>query len=851
MRKSTVALLSLLAASACLLHSGVAAAADFAFPFVAPSPITPTAQSVVIDTTGASGRARAFHVNGDWTAVAGDPFSNEFRAQLPGVTNVLGALDRAMGGIGNGNPFVFATPSNTTNPINSIPNGMLADIPGADLGGNITLALRHTFAGSSANLANASVIFYTDAMTPVPVALSAASPFMAQRPNGLASLSGAGQYRYQEVPFVASASGAHHLGLYTGGADGILLVYQTSFDPANPLTNLIGYNDVGSLGDANSSSMWLSLTAGTTYIAVPTTFASNAPMANGLQTVAGPAAVQSFTVGGTVSGLVGAGLVLQNSGGDDLAIAANGAFTFATPVANGGTYEVSVFTQPTGPTQTCVVVNNNGIISGANVTNVEVNCTTNSFTVGGTVVGLTGTGMVLQNNLGDNLPIAANGAFTFVAPVLSGNPYSVTVLTQPSGPSQTCMVSNGAGTVGDANVTNVLVNCSADSFTVGGTVTGLAGSGLVLQNNGGDNLAIGANGPFTFATPVASGSPYAVTVLTQPTNPWQTCVVTNGGGTMGGAAVTNVAVNCTTNTYTIGGNVSGLSGTGLVLQNNGGNNLAIAGNGAFTFTTPVASGATYNVTVLTQPSGPTQTCNVTAGGGTVAGANITNVQVTCTTNSYTIGGTVTGLAGTGLVLQNNGGNNLTIGANGPFTFGTALLSGSTYAVTVLTQPGGQICGVTNGAGTVGGANVTNVAVNCVTIVIGTSTNLLGFGTVGVNEIATGTITVSNPGTVPLVITGISTPDAPFTIVGNTCQPLPFTLNPGQECIITVQFQTNLFGAFESQIVITSSAAASPTTITLRGNTVASAIPSLDRFGLLLLLSVLLGIGMLRLQGQRH
>ncbi len=54
------------------------------------------------------------------------------------------------------------------------------------------------------------------------------------------------------------------------------------------------------------------------------------------------------------------------------------------------------------------------------------------------------------------------------------------------------------------------------------------GSGLVLQDNLGDNLSITGNGAFTFATPVADGSAYAVTVLTSPSSPSQTCTVTGG-----------------------------------------------------------------------------------------------------------------------------------------------------------------------------------------------------------------------------------------------------------------------------------------------------------------------------------
>ena len=57
-------------------------------------------------------------------------------------------------------------------------------------------------------------------------------------------------------------------------------------------------------------------------------------------------------ISGTVNGLAGRRLVLQDDGGDDLAIVANGAFTFATPIASGGTYAVTVRARPAFPTQT-------------------------------------------------------------------------------------------------------------------------------------------------------------------------------------------------------------------------------------------------------------------------------------------------------------------------------------------------------------------------------------------------------------------------------------------------------------------------------------------------------------------
>ena len=262
------------------------------------------------------------------------------------------------------------------------------------------------------------------------------------------------------------------------------------------------------------------------------------------------------------------------------------------------------------------------------------------------------------------------------------------------------------------SASNVLnITQSEAVYTVGGTVNGLSGT-LILENNGGDSLTITADGTFTFSSTEHSGDSYAVTVQTQPST--QMCTVSNGSGTISNANISNVTVTCSTNAYTVGGSTSGLSsGESVVLQNNGGNNLTVTANGSYTFTTSVAQGATYSVSVLTQPS--TQTCTVTNGSGTMGSSNVTNVTVTCATNAYTVGGTVSGLAGSqSTVLQNNGADNKTISADGAFTFTTSVAQGATYSVTVLTQPSTQTCTVTNGSGTMGGANVTNVSVTCVT-----------------------------------------------------------------------------------------------------------------------------------------
>jgi len=172
---------------------------------------------------------------------------------------------------------------------------------------------------------------------------------------------------------------------------------------------------------------------------------------------------------------------------------------------------------------------------------------TSTFTIAGTVNGLAGSGLVLQLNGGNNLSVAQGGSFSFANALASGAVYSVTVLTQPSGPIQACTVASGSGTI-SANVTNVVVTCVTNAFTVGGMVSGLAAnaSGLVLTNSGGDNKSITTNGAFVFDTPVAIGGSYDIRVLSQPYDPYQICTVANGTGSVTNTSITAPAIACTT-----------------------------------------------------------------------------------------------------------------------------------------------------------------------------------------------------------------------------------------------------------------------------------------------------------------
>lgn len=175
----------------------------------------------------------------------------------------------------------------------------------------------------------------------------------------------------------------------------------------------------------------------------------------------------------------------------------------------------------------------------------------------------------------------------------------------------------------------VVASFAPDMHAVGGTVTGLLGSGLQLSlNSGAQTVGIGANGTFTFATLVASGSSYAVSVASQPGDPTQHCMVVNGSGTVGNVDVSNVVINCGAAViYRVGGTVSGLTGGGLRLQLNGGAGLAVSTDGPFTFLPQLPDGAAYVVAIQTQPQG--QVCSVANASGSISGADVNDVAVSC------------------------------------------------------------------------------------------------------------------------------------------------------------------------------------------------------------------------------
>ena len=176
-----------------------------------------------------------------------------------------------------------------------------------------------------------------------------------------------------------------------------------------------------------------------------------------------------------------------------------------------------------------------------------------------------------------------------------------------------------------------------DNLQLGGSVTGLLKSGLVIQNKGGPDLAIPAGATsFVFPELISSDDDFDVTIKTLPAS--TKCDVVNGKGKSGAYSVYSVEIRCTTTSYDLGGTITGLDAPGLVLINGSQRQAIPAGATSFTMTTfkedkvtydsgRVPDGQPYGITILQQPTG--RTCSVANGTGTMGSSAVTNVVVTC------------------------------------------------------------------------------------------------------------------------------------------------------------------------------------------------------------------------------
>jgi len=158
--------------------------------------------------------------------------------------------------------------------------------------------------------------------------------------------------------------------------------------------------------------------------------------------------------------------------------------------------------------------------------------------------------------------------------------------------------------------------------------------------------------------------------------------------------------------------IYGLTKPGLVLTSGSQEVTASAGVGAVTFPNLIEEDSTIDVKIKTQPTAAKCDVDPKTVGLKANYYTARQVVINCTTNSYFLGGTIAGLTGDGLVL-NNGDQQVkpAAGATG-FTFANKVADGANYGVTVLQQPAGQVCTVANNVGTMPSGDVSNIAVTC-------------------------------------------------------------------------------------------------------------------------------------------
>lgn len=165
------------------------------------------------------------------------------------------------------------------------------------------------------------------------------------------------------------------------------------------------------------------------------------------------------------------------------------------------------------------------------------------------------------------------------------------------------------------------------TYDVSGTITGLNNNGLVLTN-GGDTVTPGAGATsFTFAKRIDYGTSYDITVTQNPAH--MSCGVSGGTGTAGHYVSIQALVTCSQNVYTLGGAISGLTTDGLVLINGNVQTTVLKDATTFVMSGSVADGATYGISVFTQPTGLKCVVQPGTGTGTMGGANVTTVQIAC------------------------------------------------------------------------------------------------------------------------------------------------------------------------------------------------------------------------------
>ncbi|AXA92910.1 hypothetical protein DPH57_18215 [Massilia sp. YMA4] len=171
--------------------------------------------------------------------------------------------------------------------------------------------------------------------------------------------------------------------------------------------------------------------------------------------------------------------------------------------------------------------------------------------------------------------------------------------------------------------------------------------------------------------------------------------------------------------FTISGTVSGLKYSGMELTN-GGDKIAVnpAPDGTsdvtFQFPNSIDYGDEYEIAIKNPAH---QSCGPAITGALKGSAGYTqtiNVAIRCSVNAYRLSGTVTGVDFDNLVVINGNGSELAVPkASTGFKYPDDIASQASYGLVLRGVPATRNCSIINGIGTMGDADVTNIAITCV------------------------------------------------------------------------------------------------------------------------------------------
>jgi len=136
----------------------------------------------------------------------------------------------------------------------------------------------------------------------------------------------------------------------------------------------------------------------------------------------------------------------------------------------------------------------------------------------------------------------------YSAQIIEDSGFNISLLRLPRPQDQRlCSISQSTGVVAQEDI-NIQVDCQK-AGSLGGSVTGLLGRDLIIQN-GGSIFSLTQDGQFTFSDLFPIGSDYEISVVTSPNTPNQLCNIANGTGilpdsnTPSISRITNVRINC-------------------------------------------------------------------------------------------------------------------------------------------------------------------------------------------------------------------------------------------------------------------------------------------------------------------